>query len=96
MHKTIDIHNQQTGIIEVVFWRFPGKGEVVREEFITDCGYVALTQKEGFVVDAISIGVKGELRVDVWMEPESGGYVTELKDFTDSTPPFKCLRIQAA
>lgn len=93
MYQNLDIHNIESGIIKITFWRFPKKGGATCEDIKTECGYVSIDQQEGFFVGSISIDGKGELQIDVHINPESRKYIAKLKDFPDSTPPFKCLSI---
>jgi len=95
MYRTLNIHNREIGNIEITLWSYPKRGGAKTEVLETDCGYVSITQTEGFNVDNISIGSKGKLQIDVNIGEKAGKYIAELKDYADSDPPFKCLRIQA-
>ncbi len=100
-YRTVNFHNGESGLIRIKFWRYSDKlggGLTAHDENIeTDCGMVAVTQSEGFAVVGAVIQVpSGVLKIDIDIETEKGEYVTELKNFPDSEPPFKCLRIESA
>lgn len=95
MYRTLNIHNAGSGIIKITLWSFPKTGGAIQENIETECGYVAINQDEGFKVDNISVGLKGELRIDIDCGEKAGEHIVELKDYPDSDPPYKCLRIQA-
>ncbi len=96
MYQTLNIHNSENGNIKITFWHYPEGGGAKQEVIETGCGYVAVTETDGFKVDSISVSWDGVLLVDINIGKEAGNYVTELKDFPDSEPPFKCLRIEKA